>query len=156
MSVKGIRPIINSKDCRKSPWNIPCFISTLPKFCFFPERHDILQKILNIIACFEHGKAIHDPGIRYISHALRQSIEHIARFFLLIIVSFRTILLMKIKPLVYQATFLHPFCSSVKTPLSSSDSYILSEIIPINVSHIFGRHVMNRWLIGIVLLLRSF
>ena len=61
-----------------------------------------------------------------ILYAWWYSIQHIAKFFLLLFVSFRTNLSIKIKSL----ESLQPFCYSVKTPLLSSDSYILSEIIP--------------------------
>ena len=63
---------------------------------------------------------------------------------------------MKTKSLVPCAAFLRPFCSLVEVTLSPSDSYFLSEIILVNNFHMFGRHVIGRYLLGIVPLLRSF
>ena len=51
---------------------------------------------------------------------------------------------MKIILLVPRVAFVHPFCPSVKTPQSFSDSYILSEIIFVDIFHMFGRHVTGR------------
>ena len=82
----------------------------------------ILQKILDIIGYFEHGKKLHEPGMQY-----------------------HTICFMIFYSLVVpQAPFLNPFCSSVKTPLSSNYLYILLEIIPAKNFHIFNRHAMGR------------
>ena len=122
---------MNSRGDWESPWKIPCFISTLPEFWLFEvssifQRHMAYCKrfytLLAILNVARHSMIQECGTILYTSW---QSIQHIAKIFLLF-AYFRKILPVKIKSLVPQAPFLHSFCSSVKTHLSSNDSYIYS------------------------------